>query len=71
MFQRWKLLLPAICLAACAPAKDPDQSPPQKTVLDPLTQQMDRAKQVQVTVDEHTADTRKQIESAENGDASR
>jgi hypothetical protein len=70
-FRFWKLILPAICLAACSAGKDPEPAPPQKTVFDPLTQQIDRAQKVQVTVDEHAADTRKQVEATENGEASR
>jgi len=69
----WKLILPVVFLAACSAGKDaePAPAPPQKTVFDPLTQQIDRAQKVQGTVDEHQADTRKQVESAENGEASR
>ena len=57
----------AVLLAACSPDKapDPPPAPPQKTVFDPLTQQMDRARQVQGTVDAQTQDTRKAIEAAE------
>ena len=73
VFRCWKFLLPAICLAACSAGKDPEPAPapPQNTVFDPLTQQIDRARKVQGTVDEHAAETRKQIDSAENGEASR
>ena len=71
----WKLILPSIFLAACSAGKNPEPAPapapPQKTVFDPLTQQMDRARKVQGTVDEQQADTRKQLDSAENGEASR
>ena len=61
----------AVLLAACSPDKAPDAppAPPQKTVFDPLTQQMDRARQVQGTVDTQTQDTRKAIEAAEGGEA--
>jgi len=73
VFQCWKLILPVILLAACSGGKDaePEPAPPQKTVFDPLTQQMDRAQKVQGTVDEHQSDTRKQVDAAENGEASR
>jgi hypothetical protein len=62
-----------VALAACSPDKAPDAppAPPQKTVFDPLTQQMDRARQVQGTVDTQTQDTRKAIEAAEGGEAPR
>ena len=61
------LLTFAGLLVACSPDKapDPPPAPPQKTVFDPLTQQMDRARQVQGTVDTQTQDTRKAIEAAE------
>jgi hypothetical protein len=61
------ILTCAVLSAACSPDKAPDPSPapPQKTVFDPLTQQMDRARQVQGTVDAQTQDTRKAIDAAE------
>jgi hypothetical protein len=64
------LILPAIFLAACSGGKDAEPAPPEKTVFDPMTQQIDRAEKVQGTVDAHAADTRKQVESAENGETS-
>jgi hypothetical protein len=44
--------------------------PPQKTVFDPLTQQLDRARGVQQTVDQNAESTRKAVENQERGDAS-
>jgi hypothetical protein len=44
--------------------------PPQKTVFDPLTQQTDRARGVQQTVDQNAESTRKAVENQERGDAS-
>jgi len=41
--------------------------PPQKTVFDPLTQSIDKAREVQVTVDENAAKTRKEIDDQERG----
>jgi hypothetical protein len=70
---RLSILCPVVLwLAACsAPHEPPPESPPRpKTVFDPLTQQMDRARAVQGTVDQHTADTRKQVEAAEGSDSS-
>jgi hypothetical protein len=43
--------------------------PPPKTVFDPLTQNLDRARDVQKTVDENTDATRKAVQAQENGDA--
>jgi len=44
--------------------------PPQKTVFDPLTQQLERARGVQQTVDQNAESTRKAVENQERGDAS-
>ena len=70
VYRCWKMILPAICLAACSAGKEAEPAPPEKTVLDPLKQQIDRAEKVQGAVDAHAADTRKQVESAENGEGS-
>jgi hypothetical protein len=52
--------------ASCsAPAPPP---PPAKTVFDPLTHDLDRAREVQKTVDENTDATRKAVQAQENGD---
>jgi hypothetical protein len=48
--------------AAAAPA------PPVKTVFDPLTQQLNRARDVQKTVDQNSDNTRKAVDSQERGD---
>ena len=46
----------------------PDAPPPPKTVFDPLTQQLDRARDVQKTVNQSAEDTRKAVDSQERGD---
>jgi hypothetical protein len=46
------------------------EAPPAKTVFDPLTQQLDRARDVQKTVDQNMDNTRKAVDSAERGDGS-
>jgi hypothetical protein len=43
-------------------------TPPAKTVFDPLTQQVERARGVQKTVDENANSTRQAIDSQERGD---
>jgi hypothetical protein len=48
----------------------PPPAPPQKTVLDPLTQQLERARGAQQTVDQNAESTRKAVENQERGDAS-
>jgi hypothetical protein len=52
-------------IANCA---SPDPPPPKKTVFDPLTQQLDRARDVQKTVDQNADRTRKTVETQERGD---
>jgi hypothetical protein len=46
----------------------PPPAPPAKTVFDPLTQQVERARAVQKTVDENANSTRQAIDSQERGD---
>jgi hypothetical protein len=54
--------------ASCsAPAPPP---PPPKTVFDPLIHDLDRARDVQKTVDENTDATRKAVQAQESGDPS-
>jgi len=57
-------------VAGCSPTPTPTPpaAPPEKTVFDPLTHQMDRAKAVQGTVDENAESTRKEIEAQEHGE---
>jgi hypothetical protein len=51
--------------ASCA---SPDPPAPKKTVLDPLLQDEQRARDVQKTVDEHADATRKAVDTQERGD---
>ena len=46
----------------------PDTVPPPKTVFDPLTQQLDRARDVQNTMDRNAENTRKAVDNQERGD---
>jgi hypothetical protein len=55
--------LSIVLVAGCSPAP-----PPEKTVFDPLTRQMDKAIEVQKTVDENAERTRKNIEAQEQGE---
>jgi len=55
----------------CSSGQTTDPPPPApKTVFDPLTQQLDRARDVQKTVDQNADSTRKAVEAQERGDAS-
>jgi hypothetical protein len=52
-----------------APAPGVATPPPHvKTVFDPLTQQLDKARDVQKTVDQNSDNTRKAVDSQERGD---
>ena len=53
--------------SSCSAPEPPP--PPAKTVFDPLTQNLDRAREVQKTVDENTDKTRQAVQAQENGDA--
>ena len=56
-------------ILGCAPEKTPDPPPPAKTVFDPLTNQLQRARDVQNTVDANTDSTRKAVAAQERGDS--
>lgn len=59
-------VLSVLFIAACSSPEPPP--PPAKTVFDPMTRQVDRAREVQKTVDENAEKTRKEIEQQERGD---
>jgi hypothetical protein len=60
----WTIALSVLFTTSCSAPPPP---PPQKTVFDPLTQSIDKAREVQVTVDENAAKTRKEIDAQERG----
>jgi len=47
----------------------PDPPPPKQTVFDPLTNQVERAKEVQGTVDAQAANAKKTLDAQERGEA--
>ena len=59
------MALSVLFIAGCTSAEPP---PPPKTVFDPLTQQIDKAREVQKTVDEAAERTKKAIDQQERGD---
>lgn len=62
--------LAVMSILGCSSHQSPDPSPPApKTVFDPLTQQLSRAKGVQNTVDANTENMRKAVDSQERGDS--
>jgi hypothetical protein len=60
------MALSVLFITACSSPEPPP--PPAKTVFDPMTRQVDRAREVQKTVDENAEKTRKDIEQQEHGD---
>jgi hypothetical protein len=60
----WTMALSVLFIASCSSQEPP---PPPKTVFDPLTQQIDKAREVQKTVDESAEKTRKAIDDQERG----
>jgi hypothetical protein len=61
----WTAALSVLFSVGCTPAQPP---PPAKTVFDPLTHQLDRARDVQRTVDENAEKTRKEVDNQERSD---
>jgi len=68
VFKFWTVSLAFLFIQGCSSSQPPDPPPPAKTVFDPLTQQLDRAREVQKTVDENAARMRKALENQERGD---
>ena len=64
------LALATLGLANCSSrqAPEPSPQPPAKTVFDPLTRQVDRAREVQQTVDQNADSVRKALDAQERGD---
>jgi len=62
--------LAVLFILGCSSGESSAPPPPQKTVFDPLTQQLERARGVQQTVDQNAQRTREAVENQERGDAS-
>ena len=62
--------LAVLFIQGCSSGQPPDPPPRPKTVFDPLTQQLDRAREVQKTIDQSADRTRKAVDSQERGDSS-
>jgi hypothetical protein len=64
--KRMTMTLVVMFIVSCSSSQPPP--PPAKTVFDPVTQELDRAREVQKTVDENAARTRQAIENQARGD---
>jgi hypothetical protein len=64
LFKVTTMSLSVLFIVSCA-APEP---PPQKTVFDPLTQQLDRARDVQKTVNAQAEAASKAVDAQERGD---
>lgn len=66
------VLLAVMFIQGCSSSvqpPDPPREPPPKTVFDPLTQDLDKARGVQNTVDQQAERTRRSMDSQERGDS--
>jgi len=71
MLKNSTMSLSVMFILGCSSGQSTDPPPPApKTVFDPLTQQLGRARDVQQTVDQNADSTRKAVDSQERGDAS-
>ena len=70
--KRWTLWLGILFIQGCSSStQPPDPPPPAKTVFDPLTSTLDRARSVQQTVDRQKQETERAIDAQERGDDSK
>lgn len=67
------LLMAVLFIQGCSSAQSPDPpaAAPAKTVFDPLTRQLEKARGVQQTVDGQAEKTRSDLDAQERGDASK
>ncbi|MDP9008016.1 MAG: hypothetical protein M3N91_04800 [Pseudomonadota bacterium] len=59
------MALAVLFIANCSSSEPP---PPAKNAFEPMTRQVDRAREVQQTVDENAEKARREIENQERGD---
>ncbi|HWX79216.1 MAG TPA: hypothetical protein VNZ02_03960 [Steroidobacteraceae bacterium] len=64
--KRMTMTLVVMFIAGCSSSQPP--APPVKTVYEPRPQQLDRAREVQKTIDENAEQMRKALENQERGD---
>jgi hypothetical protein len=71
MLRRSTLWLGILFIQACSSSTQPPgpPAPPAKTVFDPLTSDLDKARSVQQTVDRNKQQTKNAIDAQERGDS--
>lgn len=62
------ILVTCILLAACGESEEARQAEDRETVFEPLTQQVDKAKAVEETVEQHKRDLDEALQEAEDRD---
>jgi len=60
--------LAILFILSCSSGKSADPPAPPKTMFDPLTRQLDHARDVQKTVDQNADNTRAAVDNQERGD---
>ena len=65
-----KFLTMSLSILFIAGCTSPEPPPAKKTVFDPLIQTEQRARDVQITVDQNADSTRKAVDNQERGDTS-
>jgi hypothetical protein len=72
MLRRSTLWLVILFTQACSSSTQPPDppAPPAKTVFDPLTSDLDKARSVQQTVDRNKEEMKNAIDAQERGDSS-
>jgi hypothetical protein len=71
MLRRSTLWLGILFIQACSSSTQPPDppAPPAKTVFDPLTSTLGKARSVQQTVDRNKEETRNAVDAQERGDS--
>ena len=71
MLTRLTLWLGVLFIQGCSSSTQPPDppAPPAKTVFDPLTSDLDKARSVQQTVDRNKEQTKNAIDAQERGDS--
>lgn len=65
VFKSWTVSLALLFIQGCSSSQSTDAPPPSRTVFHPLTRQLDRARDVQNTVNQNAEATHKAVDSQE------